>query len=55
MAFYNIKRTFKHKSQPITVDTYSRNINGHEIYVHMENYLERGETFLKNAYVETAK
>lgn len=49
----NIKDTFKHKNLPISVTEYGMKVNGHEVRVFMENYIEKGETFLKNAYVQT--
>lgn len=44
----NIWRIFEHRDLP----TYRAKINGYEIHVLMENYLAKGEVFLKNAYLE---
>lgn len=51
----NINETFNHRTLPITVTEYRMKINGYEIAVFMENYLETKEVFLKNAYVITPK
>lgn len=49
----NIIDSFTHRYEPIIVNEYVGNINGYKIHAFMENYIESGEIFLKNAYVET--
>lgn len=51
----NIKDTFIHRDVPISVIEYGMDVNGHEVRVFMEHYIEKGEIFLKNAYVQTPK
>lgn len=51
----NLISVFKHQAKPIRVNEYVKNINGYEIHIFMENYIEKCEIFLKNAYVETCK
>jgi tetratricopeptide (TPR) repeat protein len=48
-----LKTVLDHKYLPIKVLTYTKNVNGQKICVIMENYTDKGEIFLKNAYIET--